>query len=181
VTESERYETLLAERSAALASRTRGAAQVSELREYLVCAVGAERFGFPLSSVAAVLFANTCTPLPGAAAALRGIIAHAGTIVTVIDLGRALGLGAGDAPEETGHFVRLRAAGPPVAVAVDRVVGVAAVAAEAVADSSKSGDAERFGTDAVSGYAPPVQGRESAASDGFAIIDPVLLLRPFLP
>jgi purine-binding chemotaxis protein CheW len=177
MTEAERYRALLDLRSAALAARGRSVESSVDRRDFLLCAIGAERFGIPLTAIAGVLPERACTRLPGAPAALRGIIAHAGTIVSVIDLAGALGLGRDDGTREPGHFLRVRADGPPLALAVDRVIGVSSVEAGSVTASPTAGARDGVGAEAVSGYAPASLEHEG----GFAIIDLPRLLRPFQP
>lgn len=188
--DGERVRALLDERSAALARRgraeERAEKRVQARLSYLVCALGGERYGLPVAAVASVLPARACTPVPGAPPALRGIVTHAGAIVSVIDPGRALGLdGDGEEDgEERAHLVLLRAQEPPVALAVDRVLGLADIPADAVgarvgSDGAEAGDA--LGLDAVSGYAPAGADAGAGVKDGFAVLDPKRLLRPFLP
>ena len=179
----ERVRALLDARASALASRgdaRRDRVEADATRAYLVCACGDERVGMPLEACAGVFPARACTPVPEGPAWLRGIIAVSGGIVSVVDLARLLRLpgerrasAAGDGP---GHFVRLRAADPPVALAVDRVLGVSEIA-EAPVDldgiGASSGTRAPLGTGAVSGYAPPASG----AGDGFTILDLPRLMR----
>ncbi|GEP08947.1 chemotaxis protein CheW [Methylobacterium gnaphalii] len=178
--EAERYRALLDERSAALAARGQAAESAVESRDFLVCAIGTERFGIALSAVAMVLPERPCTRLPGAPAALRGIIAHAGIIVSVIDLAGALGLGRDDGARDPGHFLRIRTEGPPLALAVDRVVGLVTIADSDVTASPTAGIRDGVGAEAVSGYAPAAPERDGTG-DSFAIIDLPRLLRSFLP
>lgn len=169
----ERVRALLDARSAALAARGDLRAERAS-RAYLVCACGDERVGFPLDACAGVLPARVCTPVPEAPAWLRGIIAVSGGIVSVIDLGRLLhppGVSAAEtASGGRGHFVRLRGAERPVALAVDRVLDVAEIAAERI-EAAEAGAS--LGAMAVSGYAAPASG----AADGFAVLDLPRLMR----
>ena len=164
---------LRAERTAALARRGATARAAAPSTAYLVCACGTERFGLPLAAVARVLAARPCTPVPGAAPAILGLVALSGRIVSVVGLARALGRPGADVATG-GHLVVLRAGGTPTALAVDRVLGLAQLAA---------GDAEGadggFGSDAVSRYAPADPG-PSGLGD-FVVIDLPQLLRRTLP
>lgn len=178
MSEVERTRALLDERSAALAGRGMVERLGAERLDYLVCSAAGDRYGFPLAATAAVMPARACTPVPGGPAALRGIVADAGIILSVIDLALALGVAPAAEAAEPGHFLRLRASGPPVALALDRVIGVATVAAEAI-EPVTEGSASLGGA-AISGYAPADAGRDGAVG-GFAVIDPIQLLRPFLP
>lgn len=164
---------LLDARAAALAGRRAGQAEVVETTAYLVCACGAERYGLPLAAVACVAPERPCIELPGAPPTLRGITAVAGAIVSVLDLAACLGLArTGD---EGGHVVRLRAQEPPVALAVDRVLGIARIDA-ALARSANEPDS--LGRGPLSGYAPPGSDGTGDIREGFSLVDlPALLAR----
>ena len=164
---------LRAERTAALARRGATARAAAPSTAYLVCACGTERFGLPLAAVARVLAARPCTPVPGAAPAILGLVALSGRIVSVVGLARALGRPGADAADD-GHLVVLRAGGTPTALAVDRVLGLAQLA-EGDAEGADGG----FGSDAVSRYAPADPG-PSGLGD-FVAIDLPQLLRRTLP
>ncbi|WP_204165338.1 chemotaxis protein CheW [Methylobacterium radiodurans] len=183
---AERARALRAARTEVLARRGRDRAALAGTRAYLVCACGAERYGLPLEAAAGVLPMRPCTPVPGAVPALVGLAAVSGRIVSVLDLARALGRptpGAGPG----GHLVTLRNAPVPLALAVDRVLGVAEIDLDApdldeetsakpdlpaAAHPSSGG----MGDAAVSGYAP-------AKSEGgdFVVLDLPRLLRRALP
>lgn len=188
-----RARALRAARTEALARRGRDRAAAFVTRAYLVCACGAERYGLPLESAAGVLPMRPCTPVPGAVPALVGLAAVSGRIVSVLDLARALGRpGPGAGPG--GHLVTLRIGAVPVALAVDRVLGVAEVdlgaldvagSQSAETDTDRAGTAEAdpaspssggMGGAAVSGYAPA----ESEGGD-FVVLDLPRLLRRVLP
>ena len=175
-----RLRRLLDERSAMLAQR--GAdATAAATDAYLVCTCGTERLGLPLGDVASVQPTRSCTPVPGAPPALRGIMAGAGGIVSVIDLATALGLArGGDWPAE-GHTLRMRTAAAPIALAVDRVLGIAHVATASITRVAVDADtpSNALGGDLIVGYAPPESGR--ASPEGFAILDTRRLLRRYLP
>ncbi|MET0257807.1 MAG: chemotaxis protein CheW [Methylobacterium sp.] len=180
MSETERHRALLDERSAALAGRGNTERRNGARREFLVCAVGAEHYGFPLAATAAVMPERACTPVPGAPPALRGIVSHAGIIVSVIDLAEAVGTRGEGADAGHGHFLRLRADDPPVALAVDRVIGLASVEADAIEATPRTDGRDGLGDAAISGYAPAGSDRGGGVSDGFAILDLQRLLRPFL-
>lgn len=170
----ERVDALLAARSAALAARSRASREVEETRAYLVCACGAERYALPLAEVSAVISACPVTPVPGSPAALLGVVALSGSIVSVLALGRMLGIQAGG----VGHFVRLRGQEPPVVLAVDRAVGVFEIGVTASSASPFPGG---LGGQAVSGYCPPDPNAAEGAREGCSILDLPRLLQPFLP
>ncbi|MBB2960116.1 chemotaxis protein CheW [Methylobacterium sp. R2-1] len=165
---------LLDARAAALAARRAGQDETVETAAYLVCACGAERYGLPLAAVAGVTPERPCTGLPGAPPALKGITAVAGAIVSVLDLAACLGLDhAGE--DDGGHVVHLRAQEPPVALAVDRVLGIARIEA-ALARQTK--EPESLGRGPLSGYAPPGSDRTGDIREGFSLVDlPALLAR----
>ncbi|GJD54665.1 chemotaxis protein CheW [Methylobacterium dankookense] len=176
---AERARILRAERTAALARR--GAAQAARpATRYLVCACGPERYGLSIAVAAQVLPIQVlpmrpCTPVPGAVPALIGLAALSGRMVGVLGLARALGRGIGD-PGPDGHLVALKGTAQPVALAVDRVLGVASVDDEVVEPPSAAGG---MGGEAVSGYCPA--GAEGAALGDFLVLDLARLLRRALP
>ncbi|MGH1575468.1 chemotaxis protein CheW [Methylobacterium sp. P31] len=172
---------LRAERSAALARRGAAAVESEPGLDHLVCACGGERYGVPLTAVAQVLLTRPSTPMPGAVPALLGLIALSGQIVGVLSLARALGRPepSPDTEDAAGHLVVLRGAQPhPVALAVDRVLGIARAAGSSGAMPPGAADPDGLGNEAASGYAP------AAAGDGgpdFVVIDLPRLLRRALP
>lgn len=166
-----KIDAMLDARAAALAARSAGADRRVETEGFLVCACGAERVGLPLAAVAGVTPPIPCTALPGAPTTLRGIGAMAGTIVSVLDLAACLGLGGGS---EAGHLVRLRGQEPAMALAVDRVVGIARIEARP-ADAS-----DTLGAGPLLGYVPPGSDRTGDVRDGFSILDLPALLARFL-
>lgn len=169
---------LVAERTAALAQRRVFSAGPETGIDHLVCACGAERYGLPLAAVAHVLPMRPCTPMPGAVPALLGLIALSGRIVGVLGLARALG--RPESPPEGerggGHLVVLRGGqAQPVALAVDRVLGIATASVDSTAEDA---DPAGLGNAAASGYAP------ASAGDGrpdFVVVDLPRLLRRVLP
>lgn len=178
---AERARALRAARTEALARRGLGRAEAAQRRAYLVCACGAERYGLPLAEAAGVLPMRPCTPVPGAVPALLGLAAVSGRIVSVLDLARALGRpGAGAVPGGApgGHLVVLRTGAVPVALAVDRVVGIAEIDADTASPEADSAHPSPggMGAAAVSGYAPA----ESEGGD-FVVLDLPRLLRRALP
>ena len=164
-------EALLDARAAALAARSGGAERAVETEGFLVCACGSERVGLPLAAVAGVTPLIPCTALPGAPKTLRGIGAMAGTIVSVLDLPACLSLGTG---ADDGHLVRLRAQEPVVALAVDRVLGIARI------EARPDGAPETLGAGLLLGYVPPGSDRTGDVRDGFSILDLPALLARFL-
>ncbi|KST59537.1 chemotaxis protein CheW [Methylobacterium sp. GXS13] len=171
---------LKAERAAALARRQAAAVGAVDGIDHLVCACGTERYGIPLAAVAQVLPMRPSTPMPGAVPALLGLIALSGRIVGVLGLARTLGRPEPpDAELGAGHLVVLRAAqAQPVALAVDRVLGIAAAPGPSAAGATAEADPAGLGNAAASGYAP------ASARDGrpdFVVVDLPRLLRRVLP
>lgn len=167
-----RLDALRAERARALAGR-RGAAAVVATRAYLVCACGPERFGLPLAQVAQVLPARPVTPLPGAPPAILGLIALSGRVVGLLALAPALGR-AGEPVLEGGHVVVARGTASPVAVSVDRVLGVAEIPESALDTAYVDAG---LSAEAVSGYAPAGSG--PGAESAFVVIDLPRLVRRY--
>jgi len=167
---------LLDARAAALAARTVGQERAIETAAYLVCACGAERYGLPLPAVASVAPERPCTALPGSPPMLRGITAVSGVIVSVLDLAACLGLDPAKA-DEGGHVVRLRAQEPPVALAVDRVLGIAQIETTLTRPARES---ESLGRGPLSGYAPPGSDRTGGIPEDFSLVDIRALLARFM-
>ncbi|MCJ2135673.1 chemotaxis protein CheW [Methylobacterium sp. J-026] len=169
---------LRAERTAALARRGVAAASSDAGLEHLVCACGGERYGLPLTAVAQILPMRPSTPMPGAVPALIGLIALSGRIVGVLGLARALG--RPDSETETGHLVVLRGAPAhqPIALAVDRVLGIARAPGSAAVSPPAAADPDGLGNEATSGYAP---GAAGGSGPDFVIVDLPRLLRRALP
>lgn len=168
--EAARNRDLKAARTLALARRRDAAAERPTI-PYLVCACGEDRFGLALSRVARVLPGRPCTPVPGAGPAVAGLVALSGRIVGVVGLARALGRPAPSAAApEAGHLVLLRGE-PPVALAVDRALGIARTGHHDVAPSPGT-DPVPLGNGDASDYVPAAEGNPD-----FVIVDPVPLLR----
>jgi purine-binding chemotaxis protein CheW len=169
------------ERAASLARRSQAAAGPETGIDHLVCACGTERYGIPLAAVAHVLPMRPFTPMPGAVPALLGLIALSGRIVGVLGLARALGRPEAppEAEGEAGHLVVLRGSQTqPVALAVDRVLGIAAAAGPSAAGMAEAADPAGLGNAAASGYAPASAG---GGRPDFVVVDLPRLLRRVLP
>lgn len=174
-----------AARAVALARRGAATAVPDAGLDHLVCACGTERYGIPLTAVAQILPMRPCTPVPGAVPALLGVIALSGRIVGVLGLARALGRPEPAPADGGGHLVVLRGThqpqgqpvahltpqAQPVALAVDRVLGVAS------APASSAPDPDGLGNAAASGYAPAAAG----GRPDFVVLDLPRLLRGVLP
>lgn len=175
-----RAERLLEERTRHLAARTRNGAAAEPTQSVLVCALGEEFYGLPVSVAAHVLPATPCAPLPGAPPAVLGLLGRAGQVFSVLDLGLALGRAGAARPEVAdGHILLLRHAPRRFALRVDRVLGVAEV--RLLAQPGPAGP-ER----AVSGHAwlPPALLPSAIQTGGrrpvLALIELGRLLQPYL-
>ncbi|RDI62615.1 chemotaxis protein CheW [Microvirga subterranea] len=171
----ERARHLLDERTERLARRSGKAEEAAATVRVLVCSVGPEYYGLPLEGVAEVLAFRIPMPVPGGPAGLVGVLGRSGHLVSVVDLGAAVGQAsaASDVEAENQHVVLLRREQPRVALRVDRALGVEDVL------PLTAEDAREFRMEAVVGYAK--------SELGFADQDRVLslldidrLLRPFL-
>lgn len=143
---------------------------------YLVCACGEDRFGLALVQVAQVLPGRPSTPVPGSDPAVTGLVALSGRIVGVVGLARALGRPTPGDPE-AGHLVLLRGE-PPVALAVDRALGIVRTARDPAlpSDGHDTAGATPLGNGGASDYVPATEGNPD-----FVIVDPSPLLRRLMP
>jgi purine-binding chemotaxis protein CheW len=136
----ERTEAIYRERALQLATRrARTEAGPAALR-VLTFAVGADRYGLEFGDVAELLPFASCTPLPGAPAALLGVINVHGEIQSVIDLGRLMAIPGYEIA--TGGFVVLVKKGDErAALRVDRLDKVQTIQAQdlAVPDDGEAG------------------------------------------
>lgn len=174
--ETDRLQALLDARTEALARRGADRVDAVAMRAFLVCTCGAERYGLPLDGVAQVRPVRRWTVIPGAPAALLGIVALSGRIVSVLGLAEALGRPGADIPE-SGHLVVLRGGSAPVALAVDRVVGMI----EVPDDADRQGAGSAASESGIAGLGePPVSGYADAEAANFAIVDLPRLLRRYL-
>jgi purine-binding chemotaxis protein CheW len=164
---------LKAARTLALARRVDGGAERARATfPYLVCACGEDRFGLALERVARVLPGRAATPVPGADPMVEGLVALSGRIVGVVGLARALGRTAPD-PAEGGHLVLLRGE-PPVALAVDRAIGIVRTGRGGAEPGSPA--ESPLGNGTASDYVPAADGHPD-----FVIVDPSPLLRRLMP
>lgn len=170
----ERARLILDERTERLANRAASGIPAAEPERVLVCGAGQERCGLSIGAVAEVLPFRECIPVPDGPPALVGLLGHGGHVVSVIDLGMALGLGRSSPGDEGQHLVFLRREQPRVALRVDRAYGVSPITSLTV-DATGG-----FRNDAVTGHAEASTGfpdRERVLS----LIDLDRLLHPFLP
>jgi purine-binding chemotaxis protein CheW len=122
---------VLEERARALArpSVAEGAPDADHL-ELLVFSLGGERYGVDASRVAAVLPPVSPTPLPGARAALAGVVNHRGEVLAVLDLRGLLGMAGAEALSGI-RIVVVDVGGMVLGLRADEVIGLARVEAAA--------------------------------------------------
>jgi purine-binding chemotaxis protein CheW len=125
--EDSRLEELFRERAEALARRGLAEAAEEAAVRVLTFAVGGERWGCDLDAAAGLLRFSGCTRVPGADAAVLGVMSVRGEIVAVFELGRLLG--ALGAEEPSGGQVLIPRAAPRIGLRVDDVFEVLAVRA----------------------------------------------------
>lgn len=169
----ERTRQIFDERTERLAARPeKQAIPAPEPSKILICEAGRESYGIPLDVVAEVLPSRECLPVPEGPPALVGLLGRNGQLVSVIDLGVALGI-PGTTENGGKHFILLRRSAPRIALRVDHARGVEAVVAVA---SEKGGD---FRKEAVIGYAK-AQSDVADQERILSLLDIDRLLRPFL-
>lgn len=79
--------------------------------------------GIPIRGVEEISRHCTITPVPGAPAAVRGVMSLRGEVVTVLDLGVVLGLGKTIFTKQTRNVI-VHAGGERIGLLVDRVADV---------------------------------------------------------
>lgn len=115
-----RVEALLRERAAQLAAVPGDANARKALRRGVVLCLGSERYALAVECAQEVITPSRTAVIPGAGAAMLGIINWRGEFVTVFDLAVLLGLTpAADADQR--RIVVLRGEEPRLALAVDGV------------------------------------------------------------
>lgn len=101
--------------------------------EWLIIACSGERYAIPLRQVREILVPQPITRLPGCGPEVCGLVGLRGRILTVFDVGAALGLRP--ARQVEGHrLLLLEAGGGLVAGVVDEVVAVVPVATARILD-----------------------------------------------
>jgi chemotaxis signal transduction protein len=95
-------------------------------RDVLAFALGVERYAIEITDIAEVAALGACTPLPGAAPELCGVINLRGEIRPVFDLARMLALPPSDRLDH-GFVLLFRRHGREVGLRVDRALGVRSV------------------------------------------------------
>jgi purine-binding chemotaxis protein CheW len=131
---------------------------------------GGQVFAVDAGAVREVLPAMPSTRIPGAPAAVRGLVNVRGTLVTIVDAAQAIGLGSAP-PGSAGLLVLVEHRSRPVGLAVDDVLDLVSV------DGA-----------ALDGDAPPpgvrpdlVRGVGAAGGQRFVRLATDVLLEPLLP
>lgn len=106
-------------------------ARGNDRRQLVTFEAAGERFAADIFAVERVLRYHAPRHLPNAAPWLRGVIAHAGAAVPVIDLRERLGL-ASSPPTERSRILIIAVDGERVGVVVDAVLTVLAVDASEI-------------------------------------------------
>jgi purine-binding chemotaxis protein CheW len=120
---------ILEERARALARPLAEDASEANHEELVLFSLGGERYGVDASRVTAVVPPVSPTPLPGARAALAGVVNHRGEVLAVVDLRGLLGATlAAEVPSE-GRIVVVDAGGTVFGLRADEVIGLARVEA----------------------------------------------------
>ena len=107
----------------------------------LLFGVGGRVYGWEIDEVREIIPFRPATRLPGAPSFVCGLINLRGTIITVIDLGDRLGVGAVNRAE--GSIILVEHGAKMVGVAVDEMRDVRVVSPDQV--EAPSGDAARSG------------------------------------
>lgn len=132
----------------------------------LLAAAGGRWFGIPLEAVREIVTARPFTPLPGAPAAICGVINLRGKVLTVVDLGTSLHLPRASASDDH-RVVVLEQGGRAVGLAVAEVAQILRMdpsTLEPPAEGSPRG----------------VSSVGSSEGTAYAVLDPEALLSPIM-
>ena len=140
---------LRAERLAARQSNTAGSAATIQL---LVFLLNAERYAIELPELSEILPLTDFTPIPGALAALFGVINLRGEIVPIVTLAEVLelplnagGTADGGASTGYGYVLMLNKAGFEAGLKVDQVEKIVAVSPAEIIGASEAISAQHLG------------------------------------
>ena len=111
--------------------------QRTEQHQILVFTLDEPRYALPLSAVERVVRSVEITPLPKAPAIVLGVINVQGQIVPVVDVRQRLGLPARDMHLDD-QFILAHTSRRLVALGVDAVVGVRALADQALVHAAQA-------------------------------------------
>lgn len=151
---------ILEERARALARPLAAPADAAAHVELILFAIADERWAIERDEALEVLPARRPTPVPGAPAAIAGILHHRGRLLAVVDLRALAGEPGG---REPGPVVVAEAGGVEVGLAADAVHGVFPVRADELQDAPRS-----------EGRATCLR---AVTADGAALLDLAALLR----
>ncbi|HEY3738332.1 MAG TPA: chemotaxis protein CheW [Bryobacteraceae bacterium] len=140
----EQKEAIWRKRAIRLASRASTETTAGDDVRVLVFAIGAERYAVELTSVASVLAPVVSTPVPGAPAAVAGIIAVNGEIRPVLDLRRMLGMEPRGNADVPAPVVLLHRKGRQLGLLADRVEQIRSIRRDACRPTGEGGLPARF-------------------------------------
>jgi purine-binding chemotaxis protein CheW len=114
--------------------------------QLVVCALGAEQYGFPIGQVREIVRYAEPRPVASELPWMRGIVSLRGRLVPVHDLAARLGVEPTTPPPPSAKLVILEGGAEPVGMLVDDVVEVLGVAPEQIEPvPSGSGEIARVG------------------------------------
>lgn len=128
---------VLRQRARILAER-RSSGPAVPTEKVLAFHLGQELCALPLTAIAEVQAFRRCTPVPGQAQELLGVVNLRGRIRPVLDLGRMLG-SKGGGGTGGGYVLFLRAATGEIGARVDSVAAVHDIQIDALADTGQDG------------------------------------------
>ena len=123
-------------------ARVSGEQADADSLDFLVVRAADELYGLPGTSVREVMRWRAPTPVPGAPPVLPGIISQRGVVLPVVDLRLALGL-PGAPPERSARLVIIQHEAGDLALFVDAVIDLVALAAAARAQPPAALDPAR--------------------------------------
>jgi len=139
-------------------------------RKLLLFRSGGQVFAVEAGAVLEILPDTPPTRIPGAPAAVRGLVNVRGTLVTVVDAGRAIGVGSA-LQSAGGTLVLVERHSRPVGLAVDEVLDLVTVADSALVDRAS-----------LPGVRPDlVRAVGAAGGQTFVELATDVLLEPLLP
>lgn len=118
--DADRINAVFRERAGRMARHTGDVEQGGKGCLLLIFELGGERFAVQLEHVAEVARMPRCTPVPGGPPAMVGVMNHRGTVRSVFDLARLLGISEAE-DLESGNLLVLENGNRQTPVRVDRV------------------------------------------------------------
>ncbi len=103
----------------------------------LLFRAGGQVFAVEAGTVREILPSSPPTRIPGAPDAVQGLINVRGLLVTVVDAARAIGAADGAIARAGGSIILVEKGQRPVGLAVDEVLDLVSVQAEALDDKAK--------------------------------------------